>query len=402
MAAASGTAAEFVTLGVILVAFAAAVGWFWLRLPNVEGRRTWGRAGWGVVGFLAVMIVQVLLVLHACVFEPSAFNIALVNYGYAIEIGLLVGGTEMISRYRDDPFAPLVSTPGVFYILINGGAAALAYYLMTPLHVTLPEPLKTLTAGIGAMAFFRSGVFTARIGNTDIPVGPNLVLQVVLQALDRAYDRQRAVPRSEAVLEIMRGVAFAQVQEALPTLCFDLMQNVSATETTNIRTQVAALAASAMSNEAKILSLGLALINVVGEQTLRAAVKTLGDDAQGFRTVATATRLQLAAIDPKLAVATLPRVCAELPSDRKLAQPAPDFAVTDPNLDDDSRAILQLYKLVAYYGEARVTVAIGILASQQPVPPSPPPPPPAVPPPPPQAAAPATAAKTSRRAKRKT
>lgn len=346
------------------------------------------RATYGIVGVFAIAFIQLLLVLHACVFQPSATAVDIANYGYVIEIGLLVGGTEMISRYRDDPFAPLVSTPGIFYVLINGGAAALAYYLMDPLKVSLPEPMKTLLAGVGAMAFFRSGVFTARVGTTDVQVGPNLVLQVMLQALDRAYDRQRAVPRSTAVTEIMRGVAFDQVKEALPTLCFDLMQNVSATEIAAISAQVSELAGAAMSDDAKMLSLGLALINVVGEDTLRAALNALGSDAKGFRSVSSQILLALASIDPKLVSTTLPKVCAELPyAAGQSSGDIPDFTATDPNLTDESRAVLLLYKLTAYYGEPRVAVAIGILASQQApaasVPPLVSPPPPPVAPPPP-------------------
>ncbi|HEY1560202.1 MAG TPA: hypothetical protein VGF71_04850, partial [Caulobacteraceae bacterium] len=229
------TAAEPYILGFIALAYAAIIVLVWRIRPKLLGQR----ATLGVLVFLGIALVQLGLVLNCCVFHPPATDTYdPANYGFVIEIGLLVGGTEMISRYRDDPFAPLVSAPGLFYILINGGAAALAYYLMGPLNVRLTEPIKTLVAGVGAMAFFRSGVFMARVGGTDIPVGPNLVLQVVLQALDRTYDRQRAVPRSSSVTEIMRGVSFNQVKVSLPTLCFDLMQNVTAAETAAINSQV--------------------------------------------------------------------------------------------------------------------------------------------------------------------
>lgn len=344
--------------GIVLAALAVLA-----RIRQLHPELLRQRAAQGVLGFFVLALVQGLLVLHAVVFDPSTAAIAAANYGFAIEIGLLVGGTEMISRYRDDPFAPLVSTPGLFYVLINGGAAALAYYLMVPLKVDLPEPLKTLTAGFGAMAFFRSSVFTARVGKTDIPVGPSLVLQVVLDALDRTYDRQRAVPRSNAVVEIMRSVPFDEVKEALPALSFSLMQNVTEKEVADIKQQVADLSAASMPDETKILTLGLALINVVGEETLRAAVKALGNDAKGFRGVSPQLLMDLAAVDPGLVTTTLPKVCAELPPEIEGHAP-PDFTTEHPNLTEESGAVLMLYKLVAHYGEPRVKVAIGVLAAQ--------------------------------------
>ncbi len=323
------------------------------------------RTFWGALFFILVLVVQAVLVNR---YMQSNVGLAAVNYGFVIEIGLLVGATEMISRYPDDPFAPLISVPGAFYILLNGGASALAYYLMTALRVPLDEPLRTLTAGIGAMAFFRSGFFTVRIGGSDIAVGPNLILQVMLKALDRTYDRQRAVPRSTAVTSIMGGISFAQVKEALPTLCFDLMQNVTDSEVSDLNTQIAALSASTtMSDDAKILSLGLQLFNIVGEGTLDAAVRALGNNIQGFTQVNQQMLVNLAKVDPTAVVRMLPQVCAELPASRKkpgTPPAAPDFRVRIPGLVPESEAVLVLYKLVDHYGDQRVAVALGILANQ--------------------------------------
>jgi hypothetical protein len=337
---------------------------------GVNGSRT--KIGAVLLGL--IIIIQAILVLR---YFSGTTDYLTVNYGFVVEIGLLVGATEMMSRYRDDPFAPLLTIPGVFYMLINAGAAALAYYLMNLVRTPITEPLRTFAAGLGAMAFLRSGFFTARYGSTDVAVGPNQVLQVILQALDRAYDRQRAVPRSQAILDIMGGISFDQVKEALPTLCFDLMQNVSDSEVAGLNAQVRELSASTtISDDAKTLSLGLALINIVGEQTLRAAVEAMGRNAQGFRRVSGQMLIDLAGIDPDVVATMLPRVCAELPGLRRRpgtpAEPPP-FGVDLPDLTPESRAVLTLYKLAAYYGEQRVSAALGILTNS--APPLPPPPP---------------------------
>jgi hypothetical protein len=346
-----------------LLLFGGATALFVAGAALLAGRR-WvdfsQRTTLGMAAFAALLLVQIVLVARI----DSGGSHLTANYGFAVGIGLLVGATEMISRYRDDPLSPVVSSPGALYVLINGGAAALAYYLLLLLEVPLDEPMRTLTAGFAAMTFFRSGLFTIRLGNADVAVGPHLVMQVILHALDRTYDRQRAVPRSEAVSEIMRGLSFDNVKEALPTLCFDLMQNVSDAEVREINTHVAELSASSMAEDAKILSLGLALFNVVGERTLSAAVRALGNNAMGFRRVSQQMLLDLAAIDPEVVVSNLPKLCAALPSsgDAPVRQPRP-VAQEVPDLNAEGKAVLVLYELVDVYGDQRVAVAIGILAN---------------------------------------
>ncbi|MBI1685986.1 hypothetical protein [Caulobacter hibisci] len=331
------------------------------------------RSTYGIVVYVAAALVQLCLALHAFAFGGGTTAVVAAHYGFAIWIGLAVGAMEMVSRYQDDPFAPLVSAPGLFYVTINGAASALAYYLTGPLNVTVAEPLKTFVAGFGAMAFFRSGLFTARIGKTEIPAGPNLVLQVFLRALDRAYDRERSVPRAKFVRPIMRGLSFDAIKAALPSLCFNLMQNVSADEIAGVNAQVVDLAKAEMSNEAKCLSLGLTLINIVGEKTLHSAIVALGGDIRSYVALSRETVMAFATIDPALAEKTLPDVCAQLAQtnhvraidgDQNLEPP--DFKASVPALPLESRALLMLYKLVAFYGEPSIKVAIRILSQAPP------------------------------------
>ena len=90
-----------------------------------------------------------------------------------------------------------------------------------------PTVAQVLLAGFGTMAFFRTSLFTLRVGEADVAIGPAAVLQVILDAADRACDRFRAGPRSSDVIRIMRGVTFERARIALPLHCFALMQNVS-------------------------------------------------------------------------------------------------------------------------------------------------------------------------------
>lgn len=294
------------------------------------------------------------------------------NYVFASMIGLIVGATELMARYRDAPFAPLKSGPGITYFAINGGASMLAYFLLDAMDVPFgSEVLKVLTAGLSAMAFFRSGLFTVRLGDNDVAVGPNLILQIILQALDRSYDRDRATPRSEAVAKIMSGVSFELAQSALPTLCANLMQNVSEEELTELKKEVDGLAGDTkMSDEAKSLILGLALFNVVGEKTLRAGVGALGATIKGSQEIGPELILQMAKVPPQMVIDALPTVVNELCDDGS-RQTDPSAATASINalaIAPESKAVLSVHALVRDYGEATVLLALSTL-----VPPAPPP-----------------------------
>ena len=76
----------------------------------------------------------------------------------------------------------------------------------------------------------------------------------------------------------MAGISFSRAKLALPSLCFGLMQNVSTAEQETFGTVVIKLDAAEMEDVFKANSLGLALMNVVGEAVLRQAVNMLRED----------------------------------------------------------------------------------------------------------------------------
>lgn len=310
----------------------------------------------------ALIVLAIALVFGVLIYDAATTErVILWAYWLTAFVGVAVGATEMMARYRDAPFAPLLSIPGIFYIFINGAAAASAYYVIDDLGIPIESPaLKVLTAGLGAMAIFRSGFFTVRMGEADVAVGPNLVLQIMLNALDRAYDRDRATPRSIAIAQIMAGVSFEQAHKSLPSICFNLMQNTSDAEKEAIGREVEELASADMSDEAKTLTLGLALFNVVGDKTLEAAVDALGNTVKGFKPIDQAMLLELAKVSPADAVQALPMICNEL-CDRKacVENPALMMArIVEQPLSDESKAVLTLYKLVRQYGETTVSIAL--------------------------------------------
>jgi hypothetical protein len=220
-------------------------------------------------------------------FIPWHFDPAWLWYVAVAAFGAGVGASELIARYRDAPFLALRTGAARWYIFVNCAAALAAYTIIVSFDWSFgAEPgqkawVQALVAGFSSMVFFRSSLLTMRIGDTDVPFGPGIFFQVLLFATDRECDRARAGPRSDLVNQIMKGVSFDQARDALPSYCFELMQNVPASEQQRFRQVVDALASSRMRDNVKVLNLGLMLMNVVGSRVLNAAVRALGVKIQG-------------------------------------------------------------------------------------------------------------------------
>ncbi len=318
--------------------------------------------------YLAFAAVAVTLPSHAeCIAKVLAWPIVLA-------FGVGVGATELIGRYRDAPFDVLRTGSAWWYICVNALAALIAYALILlfdqkfGLEGTQAVVVQAMVAGFGAMVFFRSSLFTMKVGETDVAVGPAIFFQVLLFATDRTCDRHRAEPRSELVTSIMQGVSFPLAKDALPNFCFELMQNVPAGEVERFRQTVDGLASRAnMDNRAKALNLGLMLMNVVGHQVLSAAVQVLGGRIQGSAKLEIDIVARLLAADFNKAYPLLVDVCFIISrygtpeakrkaKDNILAQLAP--VAGRPDLNNASKMKLLGLKLQQAVGDGVLQTAL--------------------------------------------
>ena len=112
--------------------------------------------------------------LHEGWLECRAFTPGLVNWAWYVSIALFgtaVGASELVARYRDAPFMALRTGAARWYIAVNGAASLLAYVLIvkfgfefgaTPTQQGPRSEL--LVATFGSMVFFRSSLFTVKVG----------------------------------------------------------------------------------------------------------------------------------------------------------------------------------------------------------------------------------------------
>lgn len=293
----------------------------------------------------------------------------------AFVIGAAFGATELLSRYKDDPGETLRSGSGLLYMAVNGGAAALAYWLMQvfDFHFGTQEGLRrdviqTAVAGLAAMAFFRTSFLNVRSGSNDISVGPNLILESFLQTIDRHHDRRMAAPRSKLAASIMNGVSFERAQFSLPEHCLSLMQNISPDEQAALGDSVKGIAEDPSNDRAKSINLGLTLLNLFGEEVLRQAVETLGESIKGVSRLDLELISALAAADPGQVLDQLPAVCAALA--RSGSNQVPVDKVTSIkalSISEENKATLAVRLMVDHYGEGVVAPALASLGRAKPL-----------------------------------
>jgi hypothetical protein len=123
-------------------------------------------------------------------------------------LGATLGGSEIVSRYRDEPAQALRSAPALTYLGLNALVSICAYGLLTHYAKTFIPSLandpimRSITAGFGAMAILRSKFFTLRTEKgDDVGIGPDAAISAFLSAADRGVDRVRAKRRLDLVFE---------------------------------------------------------------------------------------------------------------------------------------------------------------------------------------------------------
>ena len=207
-------------------------------------------------------------------------------YAITFLIAAMVGSAELVARYRDAPLDAVRRLPALFYMAINGVAGLVALRAIDVFDWTFgAQPgvpvqyVQVAAASLAGMAVLRSAVFTVRIGSSDVHAGPNALIKIILDTADQAVDRGRAERRSKVVQELMAGIDFEKAKKKLPSDCLALMQNVSKEDQEAVTREVTTLEDDSDLDEMpRARLLGLVLINVVGENVLRASVDALGDE----------------------------------------------------------------------------------------------------------------------------
>ncbi|HTS39303.1 MAG TPA: hypothetical protein VMH84_02010 [Xanthobacteraceae bacterium] len=243
-------------------------------LPKFEFEQvTWS----GILkGLVVVALASAVWVYFRIINDNSTLTYVLV-----FAFGGLLGLTEILGRYSDSPRAAFNSPGAFFYVSVNAFASALALFLLIRLAPTVTNSIaQVLLAGLGAMAFLRSSVFRARVGDEEVAIGPAVILDTLLKFADAQVERGRAIDRATRIANVIQSLPLAQAGADLPRLCFALMQNLPAEVRQRVLDDITLIVTDTKRSDAvKAMEIGLVLWSRVGIGTLTGAVELLKKNA---------------------------------------------------------------------------------------------------------------------------
>lgn len=256
----------------LIVFFTAALFCVWAGLTEREQY-------WQFIGFVVVLF---LLFYYVVIWKDLEWHW---QAGLAAFLfGALVGATEIGSRYRDESLKTIVSPYGLIYMVFNGAISLLALLLILHYKNIFPfvgdgsDKLKAaIVAGFGATLVMRSNLALIKTpDNKEIPIGPDLVIRILLQIIDTNIDRLRAVERQRILQQ-----NFAKIQElgsfenSFPFLFNSLLafQNLDNILKEQLSTTFENYKKIDAPEDVKRLALGFVFLTVVGESNFEAIVK---------------------------------------------------------------------------------------------------------------------------------
>ena len=235
-----------------------------------------------VIGILLlIFIIPDVLKSRGIIVSPEFIDFTVVTL-----LGFLVGFVEVISRYQDAPFRTAATWPALLYMFVNGSVAAIALWMVRLFGWQfMPENsdpqivrwTEVIVAGLGAMAIFRSSLFVIGKEDQEVSIGPNAILDILLNALDKEVDRFRGQERAKIVKDIMEYVHYEDAIMDISVLSKALLQNLSAEDNAKIdevRKQIEVIVD--IDPAVRKYLLGLRIMDVVGEDVLRQAIGIRG------------------------------------------------------------------------------------------------------------------------------
>lgn len=206
-------------------------------------------------------------------------------WGLAGGLGALVGAMEIAQRYRAEPLSAVANPWGLGCIALNTSVSLGAFWAVRAsdlaAEVSGLELVKwAVLAGVGASVLLRAKLFDIRLADGKAAaLGPEIVVQTLLEVLDRELDRARAKRRFATVRKLFAGVDFEKAKLRLPLQLFQAMQRVTEEETQRLMQRVAEVdELQSLGSQDKAYQLGFLLLDLVGEEFLTSVLEKHGDD----------------------------------------------------------------------------------------------------------------------------
>lgn len=168
----------------------------------------------------------------------------------------------------------------VIYLFLNGIISVIAFFLLKycanePLNkVKGIEFVNIIVAGVSGMLILRSSFFSIVKDNKEVNIGFVVVVQLLLDKIDKKIRHNIAAKRMCEIYEIMKDVDYEKAKDELPGLCINYIDDFSAQDSNNLINAIKVINGN-LSGINKSLQLGREIARYCDVEILRRAVKKL-------------------------------------------------------------------------------------------------------------------------------
>ncbi|WP_139070618.1 hypothetical protein [Aeromonas hydrophila] len=240
--------------------------------------------------FIHAVIFAFVVFIAFCLLK-FIYETNMADYFFVFSIGIVLSAIELGSRYKDEPISVITCAPGLFYLVINGALCCIGLFLLLTFKIkyavsssievsdlSTSRVADVIYAALGTFLMMRSSFLKLGSENSQsqIELGLNVLLKKLIDIIDRQVDRDQARRRSSDITAMLKNVSYQALWSRVHPFCFQVMQNVSEEEVKAVIDELLIIHASDDCQEAKKLSVGLLLYNVVGKKLFSSIISDLG------------------------------------------------------------------------------------------------------------------------------
>ncbi len=192
----------------------------------------------------------------------------------AIFLSLLVAMAELFSKFRDEPFYVLKQPSALIYIAFNIGIAVISLVLISKtdffdMTKELGWIKSALTAGLGSAALMRSKFFKVTMDGKETAIGPEFIINIFLETLERLIDRERARRRKDLVENTMMKIDFSKAKQYVVSTIIASSQLASNETPKKLMKDADSIEHAQTGGMEKSLALGYLILDFMGEKFLK-------------------------------------------------------------------------------------------------------------------------------------
>lgn len=198
-------------------------------------------------------------------------------YCAAALLALFTAASELMQRFKDEPFKVLWGLPGLAYLTLNGALAAVVLlglrFASDPTTTTVALE-QVFLAGFGARVIVRTKVVGFRTKDgSEQEIGPGALFEQLLSAVSREADRDRAAQRLDTASSQLEGVPWKDARASFIAEMAAAMQDLTDAEIARIAASLKIISENPELDDATRLDmLGMLIMNYAGEEFLKKLV----------------------------------------------------------------------------------------------------------------------------------